>query len=127
MVAEAKANENMAVENFQKNIADSRVLKASKLAELKGKESEIKGLQATLDNQAQDKEGVTAELQAVNESLDKLKPQCETKAPSYEEQKARREKEIDGLKNALSILSGTGIPAFLQNNGGNNLRRTLMR
>merc|ERR1719399_862663 len=116
----------MAVENFQKNIADSRVLKASKLAELKGKESEIKGLQATLDNQAQDKEGVTAELQAVNEYLDKLKPQCETKAPSYEEQKARREKEIDGLKNALSILSGTGIPTFLQNNGG-NLRRSLMR
>merc|ERR1719213_615540 len=127
MVAEAKANENMAVENFQKNIADSRVLKASKLAELKGKESEIKGLQATLDNQAQDKEGVTAELQAVNEYLDKLKPQCETKAPSYEEQKATREQEIEGLKNALSILSGTGIPAFIQSNGGNNLRRTLMR
>jgi chromosome segregation ATPase len=127
MVAEAKANENMAVETFEKNVADARVLKASKLAELKGKESEIKGLQASLDNQAQDKEGVTAELQAVNEYLDKLKPQCETKAPSYEEQKARREQEIEGLKNALSILSGTGIPAFLQSNGGNNLRRNLLR
>merc|ERR1719213_1528558 len=127
MVAEAKANENMAVETFQKNIADARVLKATKLAELKGKESEIKGLQATLDNQAQDKEGVTAELQAVNEYLDRLKPQCETKAPSYEEQKARREQEIEGLKNALSILSGTVIPAFLQNNGRTNLRSSLMR
>merc|ERR1719235_2098900 len=71
MVAEAKANENMAVETFNKNIADTRVLKATKLAELKAKESEIKGLQATLDNQAQDKEGVTAELNAVNEYLDK--------------------------------------------------------
>lgn len=127
MVAEAKANENLAVDTFSKNAADTRVLKATKLAELKAKESEIKGLQATLDNQAQDKEGVTAELQAVNEYLDRLKPQCETKAPSYEEQKARREQEIEGLKNALSILSGTGIPAFLQNNGGANLRRSLMR
>jgi chromosome segregation ATPase len=127
MVAEAKANEDLAVDSFTKNAADTRVLKATKLAELKAKESEIKGLQATLDNQAQDKEGVASELQAVNEYLDRLKPQCETKAPSYEEQKARREQEIEGLKNALSILSGTGIPTFLQNNGGNNLRRTLMR
>jgi len=127
MVAEAKANENMAVDAFRKNAGDARVLKATKLSELKAKESEIKGLQATLDNQAQDKEGVTAELQAVNEYLDRLKPQCETKAPSYEEQKARREKEIDGLKNALSILSGTGVPALLQRSSGSNLRRTLMR
>lgn len=127
MVAEAKANENLAAETFHKNAVDARVLKATKLADLKAKESEIKGLQSTLDNQAQDKEGVTAELQAVNEYLDRLKPQCETKAPSYEEQKARREQEIEGLKNALSILSGTGIPTFLQSNGRTNLRATLMR
>merc|ERR1719316_907266 len=48
MVAEAKANENMAVETYEKNTADARVLKATKLAELKAKESEIKGLQASL-------------------------------------------------------------------------------
>merc|ERR1719450_1188015 len=103
----------MAVDAFNKNSADTRVLKATKLAELKAKESEIKGLQATLDNQAQDKEGVTSELQAVNEYLDRLKPQCETKAPSYEEQKARREQEIEGLKNALAILDGNAL-AFIQ-------------
>ena len=45
------------------------------------------------------------ELDAVLAYLDKLKPQCEVKVPSYEERKAAREQEIEGLKNALDILA----------------------
>jgi len=33
---------------------------------------------------------------------------------SYEEKVARREAEIDGLKEALGILEGQDIPAFVQ-------------
>merc|ERR1719311_909365 len=54
---------------------------------------------------------VSKELDAVLAYLDKLKPECESKAMSYEEKKAAREAEIEGLKEALSILSG---PALLQ-------------
>lgn len=113
MLAEAKANENMAEEEFAKNTQDSQVLKAVKLQDLKGKESEIKTLQTSLDNLSQDKDGTSSELQAVMEYVDKLKPQCETRTPSYEETKARRQQEIEGLKNALSILSGTAVPVSL--------------
>jgi len=49
--------------------------------------------------------------------LAKLKPQCESKAMSYEERKARREAEIAGLKEALSILSGDDVEAFIQKQG----------
>jgi hypothetical protein len=49
---------------------------------------------------------VSKELDAVLAYIDKLKPQCEEKAMSYEEKKAKREAEIEGLKEALSILEG---------------------
>jgi len=40
------------------------------------------------------------------EYIEKLKPQCESKAMTYEERKEKRDTEIAGLKQALSILSG---------------------
>merc|ERR1719321_896541 len=66
-----------------------------------------------------DKEGLTGELDAILAYLDKLKPQCETKVPSYAERKAAREQEIEGLKSALEILEAPA--ALLQT--GRQLRR----
>merc|ERR1719421_1572965 len=108
MLAESKAAEQATVEEFEKMVNENRVLKATKFAEIKGKESEIKGLKAKLEELLQDKSGVTTELAAVNEYLDKLKPQC-SKGESYADKKARREQEIAGLKDALNILEGNGI------------------
>eukprot|EP00746_Dinoflagellata_sp_MGD_P116159 gnl/MRDRNA2_/MRDRNA2_52069_c0_seq1.p1 gnl/MRDRNA2_/MRDRNA2_52069_c0~~gnl/MRDRNA2_/MRDRNA2_52069_c0_seq1.p1 ORF type:complete len:778 (+),score=231.46 gnl/MRDRNA2_/MRDRNA2_52069_c0_seq1:143-2335(+) len=108
MLAESKAAEQQAVQEFEKVINENRVLKATKFSEIKGKESEMKGLKTKLDELSQDKSGVTSELAAVNEYLDKLKPQCDRRE-SYADKKARREQEIAGLKDALSILEGDGI------------------
>merc|ERR1719502_2509696 len=94
------------------------MLKTTKEMEIKGKQSEIKSLKTTITDLSSDKEGLTGELDAVLAYLDKLKPQCETKVPTYAERKAAREQEIEGLKNALEILEA---PALLQT--GRNLRR----
>jgi len=109
-LAEARAAEDAAVEEYERMMGENKVLKVTKLTEAKGKESQLKGLRTTLDETMQDKEGLGEELSAVSDYIDKLKPQCETSAPSAEETKARRLQEIDGLKNALSILEGTGMP-----------------
>merc|ERR1719420_159660 len=93
---------------------ENKMTKATKEMEVKGKESEIKSLKTSLANYNEDKEGLDTELQAVLDYLDKLKPQCETKVPSYAEIKAKRDAEIAGLKEALEILSGDGVPALLQ-------------
>merc|ERR1719258_740087 len=95
-------------------INEAKILKATKSAEVKAKKTEVANLGTTLENYGDDKDGITKELSAVNAYLDKLKPQCEHEVPSYEERKQRREKEIDGLKEALSVLEGEGVPVLLQ-------------
>merc|ERR1719334_1956961 len=59
-----------------------------------------------------DRDGVQEQLSAVLEYLEKLRPQCTTEPESYEERKARREHEIEGLKTALDILENE--TAFIQ-------------
>merc|ERR1719252_30642 len=97
---------------------ENQILKATKEMELKGKESELKLLKTSMGELGSDKEGIQSELDAVDEYLAKLKPQCETKAPSYAERKARRDQEIEGLKVALDTLAA---PALIQT--GSQLRR----
>merc|ERR1719377_423314 len=114
LLAEANTQEETAAAAFKKLQQESAVVKAAQTAEIKGKQSEAKSLTAQLANYKEDKTAVGEELDAVLAYLDKLKPQCEVKAMSYEEKVARREAEIDGLKEALAILDGQDIPAFLQ-------------
>merc|ERR1719446_2052731 len=118
-LAEARTVEQQAQAEYDKMAQDSKMLKMTKEMEIKGKQSEMKSLKTTITDLSSDKEGLTGELSAVLAYLDKLKPQCETKVPSYEEVKAAREAEIEGLKNALDILSGDAV--FLQT--GRRLRR----
>jgi len=103
-LAEARTVEEAAQAEFDKLVSESKMLKATKTMEIKGKQSEISSLKTTVSDLGSDKESITAELDAVLAYLDKLKPQCETKVPSYEERKAAREQEIEGLKDALEIL-----------------------
>jgi hypothetical protein len=112
-LAEVRSVETRAVDEYDKMMQDSKMLKVTKEMEIKGKESEVKSLKTTISDNSEDKAGLTDELDAVLAYLDKLKPQCETKVPSYAEIKAKREAEIQGLKEALDILSA-GPPAFLQ-------------
>merc|ERR1719313_2193493 len=115
-LAEVRSVENASVNDYDKMMNDGKLLKATKSMEIKGKESEVKSMKTTISDNSEDKASLSDELDAVLQYLDKLKPQCETKVPSYEEIKAKREAEIQGLKEALDILSGDGVPAFIQIN-----------
>merc|ERR1719171_2630841 len=106
MYMEISQSEVEAQAQYDKLMSESKVSKAAKQAEVKGSLSEIKSLEVALKNQKEDFDTTSTELDAVLEYLDKLKPQCESKAMSYGERKARREAELAGLKEALSILEG---------------------
>merc|ERR1719421_2074699 len=110
-LAEARTVEQQAQSEYDAMMQDGKTLKMTKEMEIKGKLSEIKSLKTTITDLSSDKEGLTGELDAVLAYLDKLKPQCEVKVPSYAERKAAREQEIEGLKSALEILEA---PALIQ-------------
>jgi hypothetical protein len=111
MLAEQEADEASAVESYDKLTQENRVAKAEKTADVEGKNNELKQLEVAVGNYKESKATTTSELDAVLAYLDKLKPQCETKALSYTERKAKRDAEIAGLKEALTLLSGE---AFVQ-------------
>merc|ERR1719472_362171 len=109
MLAEAEADESSQAEAYEKLTQENAVTKATKTADAKGKTNEVKQLKVSLDNYKENKATTSEELDAVLMYLDKLKPQCETKVMSYAERKAKREQEIEGLKEALEILSAEAL------------------
>jgi hypothetical protein len=111
LLAESEADETSAQESYDKLTQENAITKATKTGDVKGKTSEVKQLEVALGNYKENKATTTEELDAVLTYLDKLKPQCETKVMSYADKKAKREQEIAGLKEALTILSSE---AFLQ-------------
>merc|ERR1719454_1423131 len=106
LLAETEATEEEAAKAFKTLTDENKISKATKETEAKGKASEVKSLTVQLGHSKEDHASVSAELDAVNAYIDKLRPQCEEKAMSYAEKKAKREAEIAGLKEALSILDG---------------------
>jgi len=111
LLAETETAEDAAAAAYEKQTKENAVSKAAKEADAKAKSSEIKSLTVQLGHSKEDHASTSAELDAVNAYIDKLKPQCEEKAMSYEEKKAAREAEISGLKEALEILEG-GVSFF---------------
>jgi len=109
LLAEAEADESAQAEAYEKLTQDNTMTKTTKLGDAKGKKNEVKQLEVSLDNYKENKATTSEELDAVLMYLDKLKPQCESKVMSYGERKAKREQEIEGLKEALTILSGEAL------------------
>merc|ERR1719197_29901 len=94
LLAETEAVESEAQSAFDKMMTENKVAKATKTAEAKAKESEVKGTSSSLEMAKEDQASTGKELDAVLAYLDKLKPDCESKGPTYAEKKAAREAEI---------------------------------
>jgi len=105
-LSDVRVAEKQAVTKFETFAQDSKMVTVTKEMELKGKQAETKSLRTSLSDLGEDKEGTSAELQAVLDYLNELKPKCEAeKPPSYAEKKAKREAEVQGLKEALQVLA----------------------
>ena len=86
--------------------------KATKGQDVKYKSKEISELANSLAQSSSDWTGLHTELDAVVEYLGKLEKMCIAKPEPYAERAARREAEISGLKEAITILEGNA--ALLQ-------------
>jgi len=103
-LAKEESQESDAASNYEKTTQSNKISKTTKNQDVKYKTQEFKGLDKEISEFASDKSTTGTELAAVNEYFGKIKDRCVAKPESYEERTARRTAEIDGLKQALTIL-----------------------
>merc|ERR1711990_1119443 len=111
-LTEMVASEQTAAATYDRETKENAIEKTTKSQDVKYKTKEAAGLDKKAAELSTDIEGVKSELDAVNEYLASLDKKCTYKVESYAERKARRQAEIDGLKNALDILENE--TAFVQ-------------
>jgi len=111
-LAKEETEEADAAASYEKTTQENKVSKAMKEQDAKYKTAEAVSLDKTISELSSDRDTTNNELSAVLEYYGKIKERCIAKPETYEERKARREAEIKGLKEALSILQGEA--AFIQ-------------
>jgi len=116
-LTEMTAAEETAQAEYDGQTKENEITKATKEADVKYKTKESNGLDKSVAEHSSDKAGVETELAAVNEYLAQLEGRCIAKAETYGERKARREAEIAGLKEALTVLENE--TAFIQKSSRN--------
>merc|ERR1712232_1430218 len=122
-LAKEEAAESDAAAEYDKISQENKITKMTKEQDVKYKTQEFKSLDKEITELSSDKSTSNTELGAVMEYYGKIKERCVAKPETYEERKARREAEIEGLKEALSILENE--TAFMQRGRkGGKARRT---
>jgi len=111
-LAKEESEESDSAESYEKTTQENKVTKATKSQDAKYKTKEAAGLDKEISELSSDRDTSNSELSAVMDYYGKIKERCVAKPESYEERKARREAEISGLKEALSILENEA--AFMQ-------------
>jgi hypothetical protein len=111
-LAKEESEEADAQEEYEKTTQENKITKTTKEQDAKYKSQEATSLDKTISELSSDRDTTNTELSAVLEYYGKIKERCVAKPETYEERKARREAEISGLKEALSILESEA--AFLQ-------------
>jgi chromosome segregation ATPase len=108
-LTEMTATEETSAAEYEAYVKEDEIATAKKQQDVKYKTQEAAGLDKSVSETSTDLEAVTDELTAVLKSLEKLHEMCDAKAEPYAERKARRESEIAGLKEALTILEGQSL------------------
>merc|ERR1719436_128396 len=111
-LAKETTEEDDAEANYQKTTQENKVTNTMKSQDVKYKTQEYTTLDKNIADMSADRDTANTELAAVMEYYGKVKDQCIAKPETYEQRKARREAEIAGLKEALSILENE--TAFVQ-------------
>jgi len=108
-LAEMTATEDTAQAAFDKETKEAVIEKSTKEGDIKHKTKEFKGLDAAIAEMVSDRAGAKSELESIMKYKGDLVKMCVTTPESYAERAERREAEIAGLKEALSVLEGETV------------------
>jgi len=122
-LAKEEAEEADAQSEYEKVSQENAVTKTLKDQDVKYRTQEAKSQDATVADYSGDRQTTSAELSAVLDYYGKIKGRCIAKPETYAERAARRQAEIAGLKEALSILEDE--TAFVQRKSHASFRGTV--
>merc|ERR1712226_995601 len=122
-LATEEREEADAIDVYEKTTQDNKLATTMKSQDVKYKTKEYKGLDKSISELSGDRDTTNTELSAVLDYYAKIKDRCIAKPETYEERKARRESEIAGLKEALSVLENE--TAFMQRKSRRHIRGSL--
>merc|ERR1719329_797774 len=121
-LAKEETEEADSAAEYEKTTQENKVTKTTKEQDAKYKTQEATALDKEIPEFSSDRDTTNTELSAVLEYYGKIKERCIAKPETYEERKARREAETQGLKEALQILENEA--AFMQRSRKGGKRRT---
>merc|ERR1740116_336990 len=122
-LAKEESEEADAQSVYEKVSQENAVVKTTKEQDAKYKRQEAKSQDKTAAEYSADREAANSELSAVLDYYGKIKDRCIAKPETYAARTARREAEIAGLKQALSILEDE--TALVQRSRRGSFRGTL--
>ena len=111
-LAEMTESEETSQGTYDRETKENEISKTLKDQDVKYKTKDAAGLDKNVAELTSDRAGTEEELSAAKEYLAQLQGQCIAKAETYGERKARREAEIEGLKQAQEVLENE--LAFIQ-------------
>merc|ERR1719240_21829 len=113
-LAEMISAEDTAQADYERITKENEIAKTTKEQDVKYKTKSAKSLDKSVAELSGDRDGLQTELDAVLEYDAKIKEQCIAKPEPYEERAKKRAAEIEGLKEALDILTNESAGAFIQ-------------
>jgi len=117
-LAQAETAEATKAEDYESMTKQNKLTKVQKDQDQKYKTKAAAALDQAVGDLSSDGESTKEELSAVLTYQESLAKQCYDGGLSYEEKAAKRQEEIDGLKEALVSLGGTDLTAVLLQNKG---------
>jgi len=108
-ITEAEHEEETAQKDYERLMSDSQASRAKMVEGITAKEAAKAELDSNIVATKDKKASQETDLANVKQYLVELHAQCDFIVENYDMRKAARENEVEGLKNAKSVLSGANF------------------
>merc|ERR1719199_964102 len=108
-IVEAENEEKTAQKDYERLMSESTESRATMVESITSKEVAKADLDSKIEATKEKKTSEDAQLMNIKQTLSQLHADCDFLTENYDLRKAARENEVEGLKNAKSVLSGASF------------------
>merc|ERR1719465_254370 len=108
-ITEAEFEEKTAQTDYERLMSESQKSRATMVESITSKEVAKADLDTKIEATKEKKSSEEAQLDSLKQTIAQLHADCDFLVENYDLRKAARENEVEGLKNAKSVLSGANF------------------